>query len=159
MNETLYCKLRYRQGEMRGRLYSIVVGGLAFWLPAILLVVIVHEDAGVLWLNVIPLLGLIALALIDWISLKRILRWNWVLAGVYILGPISMLIEAWFSGVVPPWKAGWRSVLFDLVVCLFPPMTLWQSLYTSQVFSVLAATIALPIFAVFERGRGIRSLL
>ncbi len=82
-----------------------------------------------------------------------------MLAGLYILGPISMLTQAVFSGVAPPWKQGTGFMFFDVVVCLLPPMTLLLSLYSSQIFSVVAATIALPVFAIFERGRGLRSLL
>jgi hypothetical protein len=144
---------------MKSRWYCIVVGGAAFWFPAIVFVAIFHEDTSILWLNVIPLLGLIALALIDWISLKRVLRWNWVLAGVYILGPISMLTIAAFSGGQPPSMSRPRDLLIAILICLFPPFTIWLSLLNLMIFSVLAASITLPIFAIFERGRGIRSLL
>jgi hypothetical protein len=144
---------------MKGRWYCIVVGGVAFWFPAIVFVAIFHENTSVLWLNVIPFLGLIALALLDWISLKRVLRWNWVLAGVYILGPISMLAPLVFFGGQPPSSSRPRDLLIEILVCLFPPFTIWLSLLNGMIFSVLAATIALPIFAIFERGRGIRSLL
>jgi hypothetical protein len=51
--------------SMKGRWYSIVVGGVSFWLPAMVLAAIFHESVSVLWLNIIPLLGLFALALID----------------------------------------------------------------------------------------------
>jgi hypothetical protein len=144
---------------MKGRWYCIVVGGVAFWFPAIVFAAIFHEDASVLWLNVIPLLGLIALALIDWIGLKRVLRWNWVLAGVYVLGPISILTASAFSGGMPPSLNRPRDLLVEILFCLFPPFTIWFSLLNGMILSVLAATVALPIFAIFERGRGIRSLL
>jgi len=143
---------------MKGRWYCILVGGVAFWLPGIVLSA-VSQDPSPVWLNVAPFLGLFALSIIDWIGLKRTLRWNWVLVGLYILGPISMLTQAVFSGVAPPWKQGASFMFFDVMVCLLPPMTLLLSLYSSQIFSVLAATIALPVFAIFERGRGLRSLL
>lgn len=144
---------------MKGRWYCIVVGGVAFWLPAIVLHAIFHEDTRVLWLNVVPLLGLIALALIDWISLKRVLRWNRVLAGVYILGPISMSTASAFSLGQPPSLRSPTVLLIDILICLFPPITIWLSLLNGMILSVLAASIALPIFAIFERGRGIRTLL
>jgi hypothetical protein len=39
---------------MKSRWYCIVIGGVAFWLPAIVLSAIFHEDTSVLWLNLIP---------------------------------------------------------------------------------------------------------
>jgi hypothetical protein len=143
---------------MKGRWYSILVGGVAFWLPGIVIFAI-FQDRSPLLLNVAPFLGLFALAIIDWIALKRTLRWNWVLAGLYILGPISIWTEGWFAGAVPPWKQSLASMFFELATCLFPPMTILLSFYSLQFFSVLAASIALPVFAIFERGRGLRSLL
>ena len=142
---------------MKSRWYCILVGGLAFWLPAIVLAAASHEGGGLLWRNVTPLLGLTALALIDWIGLKRALRWNWVLAGVYILGPISILTSAICSGVAPPWKADLGTVLFELVVCLLPPMTLWLSLYDFTILAVLAASAALPLLALIPRSQSRRA--
>lgn len=136
--------------KTRGRLYCIAAGGLAFWLPAIVLYAVFHQRVSILWLNIMSLLGLVALTILDWIYYRWTIRWNWVLAGVYILGPISIFIEGLFSGVAQPWRAS-QSLLFELALCLVPPMTLWLSSLTLQIFAVLAVTFALPLLDIFRR--------
>jgi hypothetical protein len=134
----------------RGRLYCIAVGGLAFWLPAIVLYAVFHQGVSILWINIMSLLGLAALVIFNWIYGGWAFRWNWALAGVYILGPISILTEAVFSGAAPPWKGG-PSLLFELLASVLPPMTLWLSGLSLQIFSFLAATIALPLLEILRR--------
>ena len=132
-----------------GRLNSVALGGLVFWLPAIALAAASREGISVVWSNIASMLGLAGLLILDWIYCRWAMRLNWALAGVYILGPISTLTVAWFTGVAPPWRAGgW---LFDAVVCLLPPITLWLSLLSGQIFSVLAVTIALPLLEIYRR--------
>lgn len=123
----------------RHRLYSLVVGGLAFWLPPIILSVVAGQNPSILWLNITPLLGLAALAFIDRISFHWPVQWNWVLAGLYILGPISILIESTLGG------GSLRGLgLFGLVL-LVPPMTILMSFYSAQFFVILGVTVALPL--------------
>jgi hypothetical protein len=136
--------------KARRRLYCMAAGGLAFWLPAIILYAVFQQPVSILWLNIVSVLGLAALAILDWVCGRWTIRWNWGLAGVYILGPISILMEAVFSGVAPPWKGRGQSLFFDLVVCLLPPMTLWLSALALQIFSVLAATISLPLLELLR---------
>jgi hypothetical protein len=137
--------------KTRDRLYSIAIGGLIFWLPAIALAAISHQNVSVLWSNIASLVGLVGLLILDWIYFKWTIRLNWGLAGVYILGPISLLTIAVLTGAVPPWGEGRQRLLFDLVVCLLPPMTPWLSLLSGQIFSVLAVTIALPLLEIYGR--------
>ena len=136
---------------MKGPWYSILMGGLAFWLPVVTVSAIYRDSLGLWMQNVAPLLGLTALALIDWTRKERAGRWNWALARVYMLGPISMMIEGWSSGATAPWKGSWGSVLFVFVICLLPPMTLWLSALDGQIFSVLAASAVLPLLAILDR--------
>jgi hypothetical protein len=133
----------------RGRLYCVVVGGLAFWLPAIVLYAVFHQRVSILWINILSVLGLAALVIFDRIYGGWAIRWNWALAGVYIFGPISILTEGLLSGATPPWEGGQR-LLFDVLVCLLPPMTVWLSLLSGQIFSVLAVTIALPLIEIWR---------
>jgi hypothetical protein len=92
--------------KTRRRLYCIVEGGLAFWLPAIALSAVFQQHTSVLWLNIVSLSGLVALAILDRIDCIWAIRWNWVLAGVYILGPVSILTEAVFFWCRPTLE-GW----------------------------------------------------
>jgi hypothetical protein len=91
----------------------------------------------------------IALALVVWIRDKKALKWGWLLAGVYILGPAAMLAASLLSGGRPPDSL--ESYLFSVLVCLFPPMTLWLSLLNGMIFSLLAATlIPLPVLLLVQ---------
>jgi len=143
--------------QVRNKLYWIVLGGFAFWLPAILVsavCAIFHEES-ILWLNVAPLLGLIALGLVVWIRDRKPPKWGWVLAGVYILGPAAILAAALLSGGHPPDSP--VAYLIFILLCLFPPMTLYLSLMNVTFFSVLAATVAalfLILVAQIRTGAG-----
>jgi hypothetical protein len=121
------------------------------WLPALVLAAVFHESVSVLWSNIVSLLGLVGFVIVNWVYCKRAIGWNWVLAGVYIIGPISLMTIAVFTGATPLSERGER-LLFDAVVCLLPPMTAWLSLLSGQLFSVLAVTFVLPILQVI-RGR------
>jgi hypothetical protein len=135
--------------EMRGRWYSIIAGGLAFWLPVVV-VCAVFRDPGLLPLNILPILGLVALALIDRIGKQRAINWNWALAGIYILGPISILTASAFSGGHFPPLTDRSSGLFWALVCFFPPMTLMLSFYIFTILPLLVASVALPLVALVE---------
>jgi hypothetical protein len=133
----------------KGWLYCIAVGGIAFWLPAVVLSAIFRGRAGPLMLSVASLTVLFALALLDWFRFGRSLRWNWALAGVYVLGPTAILTASVFSRGALPFPSGPGSWILVLL-CLFPPVTLWFSLLNGMILSVLAATLALPVLAIFR---------
>jgi hypothetical protein len=130
------------------RTYWIIMGGLTFWFPAIVLSAIFRENVSVLWLNVDSLMGLVVFGLMSWIRGRCALNWIWVLAGVHIFGPICILTASAFSGgIVPSWKAP-GYLLFEVVVCLIPPMTLWMSLMSGMIVSVLIVTFVLYFLVV-----------
>jgi len=130
-------------------MYWIAMGGLAFWLPAIVQYVISGENTNWVWLNVGSLSGLVVLELISRIRRTPTSRWIWVLAGVYILGPVSILTASAFSGGVPPSFSTPGTLLFDIAVCLIPPLTLWLSIMNGMFFSVFIATVVLGLLATF----------
>jgi hypothetical protein len=129
------------------KLFWVVVGGFAFWLPTVVLSAIYRWNVSTITLNLASLVGIALVALIAWVAAKRVPRWGWVLAGVYILGPTAMFVAAAFARIPPttnlPGDWIWR-VMF----CLFPPMTLWMATLDGMIFSVLLVTIALPLFAL-----------
>jgi hypothetical protein len=134
---------------MRNKLFWIVVGGLSFWLPAIIVGVALHQNVNTVLLNVVPLAGLVLAGAISWMYTKHFPKWGWVLAGIYILGPISMLAPSAFfhapsSASIPEEK------LWIFLFCLFPPMTLWMALLNGMIFSVLIATVTLPFLAKYR---------
>ena len=134
---------------MRQKLFWIVVGGLAFWLPTVVLSAIYRWSVSTVALNLASLTGTAVVGLITWVTVKRMPRWGWVLAGVYILGPTAMLVASAFARILPttnlPGDWIWR-VMF----CLLPPMTLWMATLNGMIFSVLLVTIALPLLALLR---------
>src|SRR5467141_1853364 len=125
---------------MRNKLYWIAVGGLSFWLPAILVGAALHQNVNAVLLNVVSLAGVILLGLASWTYTKHFPKWGWVLAGIYILGPVSMLAPLAFAKI-PSSPAGSGGTLILVLLCLFPPTTLWFSLLNGMIFSVLIATV------------------
>src|ERR1700728_1057391 len=125
----------------RVRLYSLAAGGISFWLPGLVVFAILRGNMSVLWASVAPLAGLVTLAVIDCRYFRWPVAWGWALGGIYLLGPISILMESWVSGGKPPWSLGPLLVAFLLV----PPITLWLSFYSLQFFVLLAVSAGLPI--------------
>lgn len=140
---------------MKSRLFWIVAGGLSFWLPGIVVVTAIHEDVSLWTLNIIPLAGVAVLGLASWIISKSHAKWGWVLAGIYILGPVSMLAPVVFLHVASSPKVPGENI-WTLLFCLFPPMTLWMAALNGMIFSVLIATLILPFLAAYLNSQGLQ---
>jgi hypothetical protein len=137
---------------MRSRLFWIIVGGLSFWLPAIVDYGLLNQNASWLLSNTLSLAGLALLGGATWMVTKQFPKWGWVLAGIYILGPISMLAPLAFAkNPSSPAHSGGNLIL--VLLCLFPPTTLWFSLLNGMIFSVLTVTVILPFLARHNRGQ------
>jgi hypothetical protein len=129
----------------------IVVGGSAFWLPVIVAWAILPDSANdkvsLISLNGAPVIGLLLLPLIRRLRHQSPPRWDWILAGVYILGPTATMIalyahQPWDSLTVP-----WQLI----AMCLFPPATLWFATYSQTFLAVVAVSaVAVFIFAYRE---------
>jgi hypothetical protein len=137
---------------MKDRLYWIAVGGLSFWLPATVVAAALHQNMNLWTLNVVPLAGVTLLGVASWIGTKRLPKWGWVLAGIYVLGPVSMLAPSAFLHVPSSPNVPGENI-WMLLFCLFPPMTLWMALLNGMIFSVLIATATLPFLAAYLRER------
>jgi hypothetical protein len=138
---------------MKGRWYSILVGGFAFWLPVVAAWAVLgngpHFKMLFLTLNIAPLLALVAVALIDWTRKKRAVKWQWALAGIYIFGPITLFTASAVSdGKLPSLS----DPLFWAMV-FFPPTTLLLSFYTFTPLSLFVATVGLALLAILEGDR------
>ena len=83
---------------MRERLRWIALGGICFWLPSVVSVVLILGWNVGFWglraLIILPLAGIASLCAVSWIATKNAPRWGWILAGIYILGPIAMLARS-----------------------------------------------------------------
>jgi hypothetical protein len=144
--------MRYSEGAARRGLYWIAGGGLSFWLPPMLIAAAIHESLGVLPLNALAVGGVAAFGVGSRIFSKNPPGWGWMLVGIYILGPASMLVPSLLlhgaASVNVPGEKLWL-----LAFCLFPPMTLWIATLNGMIFSVLIVTLALPALAVIRRWR------
>jgi len=143
------------RSAVKSRLYWIVVGGLSFWFPAIVLNAALDQRSSLWTLNVVPLAGVTLLGAASWITTKHLPKWAWVLAGVYIIGPVSMLSPLAFARI-PSSPAEFGGYFIVVLLCLFPPTTLWFSLLNGMLFSVLIATLILPFLAAYLKGPGLR---
>jgi hypothetical protein len=135
---------------MLNKLFWIVVGGLSFWVPVIIISIATLNRTSSVAANAVSLLGLALLGLVCKVSKMEAPKWGWVLAGVYILGPISMLTPSLFVRS-PKYIPGEK--LWAILFCLFPPMTLWIALLNGMIVSVLIATATLPFLARYSRSR------
>src|SRR5215469_13130090 len=80
---------------MRERLYWIALGGICFWLPSVVSVVLMPVGLwGLRTAILLPLAGIASLCAASWIGTKNAPRWGWILAGIYIFGPIAMLARS-----------------------------------------------------------------
>jgi hypothetical protein len=130
----------------------IVTGGLAYWLPVILVSAAYRENLSAVTINVASVAGLLILGLTIRARGKPAPQWGWVLAGIYILGPSAMLLAASVGGgpSAPSLPGDW---LWLVVVCVLPPMTLWLATLDGMIFSVLLVSVALPILGGVARRR------
>jgi hypothetical protein len=138
---------------MRNKLYWITVGGLSFWLPAIVINDALNQKSNLWTLNVVPLASLALLDVVSWIVTKRFPKWGWALAGIYILGPVCMLGPLTFAKI-PTSPADFGGTVLLMLLCLFPPTTLWFSVLNGMIFSVLIATVTLLVFWVRQIDQG-----
>lgn len=125
----------------------MVAGGLSFWLPAVLLSGVYRWNVSVVALNLTSLGGLATVSLLYWLVTKRVPRWGWALAGVYILGPGAMLLASAFSRI-PPSATLPGDWIWVTVFCLLPPLTLWFATLNGMIVSVLLVTIGLALLAL-----------
>jgi len=139
--------------KIRDKMCWSALGGLAFWLPVIILSAIFHDKTSWVRLNAGSLLGLTALGVLGWTRKSPVPRWSWVLAGVYILGPVSMTVANAFAGAILPSLSSPGYLIFDIVICLLPPLTPWLSLYDGMFVSVLPATVVLVLLAAHGRDK------
>jgi len=119
-----------------------VIGGLSFWLPYVVVMVALHEHVDWWPLNAVALAGVTLFCAASWLVTRKPPEWGWILAGIYILGPASTFAISLFRDVPfsPDAPAEYLWLLFFL---LFPPMTLWISLVSGMLLSVLLATVIL----------------
>ena len=132
-----------------------LLGAVSFWVPGVILTVILH-DVDPLGLGLFTILPTISLLSIYWFSTRQQKVASapsvaaHMLLGIYVLGAWFVMLGDTFAG--GGLHAFTQHDLWFLALCFLPPMA-WL-LAGPQVFSLLFVTLFL-IFAHFrwERGR------
>lgn len=137
---------------MAVRVVVIALGGIAFWLPVALLAVLAGENVSLTLLNV----SAVACALCAYLLLTRTTRLRklrflalYMLAGIYVLGPLAMATSSWATGGGTVFHSG-RDLLLLAVVSLVPPLTMLLVGDCGLILALLAITGVL-IFASTRR--------
>lgn len=132
---------------MKQKLYSIALGGLAFWMPFVLLSATYRWTENILVLNFASVAGLALVSLTSWVVRKKMPKWGWALAGVYILGPAATF-AAWALSPFSSSASLPGDWIWLVTLSLLPPMTLWLATLSGMIFSVLLVTVALPLLSL-----------
>lgn len=132
----------------------LLIGGISFWIPTVTIEIATKRGLDPAIGTIVPL-GAVLLAYFFIRRAGRALwtKWAslWMLAGIYVLGPLMMSIgESYLGG-----SGLSASALPMLVVAsLVPLFTLYLAGYDATVFGVVLATGALIFIHVrFERRR------
>jgi hypothetical protein len=136
--------------SVRRHLGSIVLGGLAFWVPVVMLSGIHRREVGALMLNVSSVVSLALVSLVLWGVEKRVPEWGWLLTGIYALGPTAMFAASSFSRN-PTSVALAGDWIWLVAFCLLPPMTLWLAMLDGMIFSVIVVTLVLTLLSLLRR--------
>ncbi len=141
----------------REALVWIAAGGSAFWLPLIVVWRILPDNASDrAWLvssNALPVIGLLILALIRRLQHRSPPRWNWILGGIYILGPTATMIATYAHHPWESLKVPWLLI----AMCLFPPATLWFATYSGTLLAVVAVSAIVVVIAAYREVQGSRA--
>ena len=141
----------------RKRILCVVLGGICFWTPTSLIEIVTRHELNLATATLLPpaLLVLTYIGLRTRLGVKR--SGLWMLAGVYVLGPIFMM-AAW-----TPLRGGFhisfgsvRDWLYLGLMCVVPPFTLVLAGYDGTLFGVLLATLLMPLLQWWTDKRGAR---
>ena len=123
-----------------------LVGGAAFWLPPIAVYAFSRDRVSLVAESVAALVGIQLMEIVFRVRHTGPPRWWWVLAGIYVLGPLAMEMAAvagsFPSGVQPPGSWLWLALF-----ALLPPVTLWFATLNGMIISVLITTPLLIFLA------------
>jgi hypothetical protein len=132
-------------------MFWCLTGGAAFWLPIIVLSAAFGDRVGLVALNMAPLVALQLLDILSRIRGKNFPQWGWVLAGIYIIGPLAIEVAGFVAGdlaLINQWD--W---LWFILFALLPPLTLWFAALNGMLISVLLATLLLILLEGLRQDR------
>lgn len=144
---------------MRNRVIVLLIGALAFWVPVALLESLSRGRYSIIAINALP----VACTLLAyWLLRQRFEGLNTLalrmLAGIYLLGPLSISVAASaFSGGFTR-MTGAQDTLWLLLGSIVPPLMLMMAGYNGTIFGLTAVTIMFVLITIRKRqfleGRG-----
>jgi hypothetical protein len=140
---------------MADRIFLVVTGALAFWTPAVVLEVLSNGRFSITAVNVLPVLSALCVYwLLRHAEHFRMSRFMsvYLLAGVYLFGPLSTTIAgSAFGGGFTAFTSGGHDVLWLVVSSVFPPLTMALAGYNGTIFGLLGITVLFIAAAVARR--------
>lgn len=127
------------------RVLSVFLGGVSFWTLTTALELLTRRELNLLVGTFVPAIALVSVYLL----LRRRLGMRhaglWMLAGVFLLGPLYCMVgsSAFGGGFVIGNK--WENLRFLLIASFVPPLTLELASYDGTLFGVLLVALLLPI--------------
>jgi hypothetical protein len=138
----------------------ILLGGIAFWAPVSSIEFVTRHELNLVLGSLLPPATLLACYGLIGLKQKLLSRATslWMLLGVYMLGPLFMMISATpVQGGFSQFH-GWSAIAYLLFCTVVPVMTLMLSGYDKTILGVIVATVLmLLIHFVIERRRGVHS--
>ena len=136
-------------------LLGVFLGGVSFWLPIACIELLRKGEISVLIGTVLPLtvqLTCYAALAHQWNSRHRPRLAACMLVGLYLLGPLFMMIGATAGDGGFRQFHAWSDVGYLLFCSIFPPATLMLSAYDGTLFGVILSSAAmLLIYFRFEK--------
>jgi hypothetical protein len=142
------------------RLLLVVLGGLAFWTPAALMVWISMDNFNITLANV---LSVICALCVYWL-LGRLQHFQrirllpmYVLTGIYVLGPVVMtMATSAAKGAFASFPESARDLLWLTVISVFPPLTVLFVGDSGMILALLGMTGILIVAAVKRRSPSVK---
>ena len=135
---------------MADRIILILVGGLAFWAPAVLLEILSKGRYSITIANLLPVVCVLCLY---WLLRRGHFRKLngvplYMLAGIYLLAPLSLTVAgSAFGGGFTQFTGG-HDVLWLLLASVVPPLAMILAGYNGTIFGLLAMTIIFIVAAI-----------
>ena len=140
----------------RSRVLAVMLGGLSFWTPTTVVELVTGRELSIVVGTLVPPAAL----LLCYLFVRRRYRSGgvflslWMLLGVFVAGPLMMMIGATSHGGGFSRPFGWDALMLLLTSTLIPIITVVMSSYDVTVLGLFFATVAMIIIHLaIERRR------
>ncbi|HEX7422466.1 MAG TPA: hypothetical protein VF311_01075 [Terriglobales bacterium] len=137
---------------MADRIISVLIGALAFWIPVLLLEGLSKGRYSITIVNVLPV---VCAACLYWLlrrghfgKLKALSLY--MLAGIYLLGPLSITIAGSAFGGGFTQLTGRHDALWLVLASIVSPLAMVMAGYNGTIFGLLGITIIFILAAAMK---------